>query len=180
MEEINARKSIKVVVTGPESTGKSTLSELLAKYFDAIWLPEYAREYLESIDRPYVENDLLQIAFGQKERENSVSFSRKLHFVDTSFEVLKVWSEWKYHRCDPIIQTYMDHHLPDLYLLMFPDLPWQEDPLRETPNDREALFEIYEALLKKTKVPYFIVLGTHQQRIDQANEQVSSFINLQK
>lgn len=170
----------KIVITGPESSGKSFQTQVLAKLYKTIWLPEYAREYLNDLDRPYEQKDLLQIAYGQLERERRVGMRGILHFVDTSFEVLKVWSEWKYGNCeDEILKLFLDQK-PDFYLLMSPDLPWEEDDQRETPNDRQQLFEVYYSLLSKSNIPFQVIEGEGETRNQNASLAVESFLNLQK
>ncbi|MFY0628146.1 MAG: ATP-binding protein [Reichenbachiella sp.] len=169
---------MKIVVTGPESTGKSTLSKSLAKTFNSKWLPEYAREYLENIDRAYEEKDLLLIAQGQYERQNKISKDELPIFFDTSFEVLKIWSEWKYGHCHNEIKHLFLSEKPDLYLLMKPDLPWEEDELRETPNSRNELFDIYEQLIQATGIQYYIISGEGNQRLSKAIRKVRTTLNL--
>ncbi len=170
--------NLKIVITGPESTGKSTLSKILAQEFKTIWLPEYAREYLAKIQRPYHQQDLTEIALGQHAREKEIAQSSKLAFIDTSFEVLKVWSEWKYGVCDQILIDLFNKERADLYLLMYPDIAWEDDPLRENPDDRKTLFEIYETLLQSTGVAYCVIKGHDESRVKNAIVAVQVFLDL--
>ena len=170
-------RPIKIVVTGPESTGKSSLCQELANHFKTIWIPEFAREYLEDLGRPYEEADLTEIALGQKHNEDQVD-KNGIYFVDTSFEVLKIWSEWKYQRCSDAINALFEENQVDLYLLLYPDLPWQHEPLRENPDDRLQLFEIYRNLLSSNNLPFEIIKGSGSERVENAIEKVNKNFNL--
>ena len=162
-------KTKKIAITGPESTGKSFLSKQLAAYFQTIWVPEFAREYLKELDRPYEENDILIIAKGQLEKENSLLIEAKDYiFCDTEAIVTKIWSEVKYGRCHPWIEKQISIHPYDLYLLCNIDLPWENDPLREHPDKREFLFKLYVKELNKHHLPYTVVSGTGNSRLHNA------------
>lgn len=159
MEKIT-ESTFKVIVTGPECTGKSTLSRQLSEYFEQPWLPEYARTYLTDLGRPYQDSDLLEIAKGQVKKEDEIlSNGHKCAFLDTSMEVLKVWSEWKYETCDPFITEHLKSRPGDLYLLLSPDMAWESDPLRENPHDRNVIFDIYKNELDVLGKPYEIIAG---------------------
>ncbi len=156
----------KIVITGPESTGKSTLAKALATYYKTIYVEEYARTYLTKLGRDYVQQDLLEITKGQIALEGSAATKNpKLLIYDTSLEVIKIWSEYKYGNCNQFIIDQYQSRLPDLYLLMAPDLPWQPDPLRENPNDREELYELYKNELISSKTPYHEISGSENERI---------------
>src|SRR5665213_2884464 len=149
----------KIVVIGPESTGKSTLCEKLAEHYNTLWVPEYAREYLEKNGTEYSYEDLLTIAKGQIELEERVSgigyqVSGKsnqlsaisnqqnspfpIHhspvFIDTDMYVMKVWCEFVFNRCHNWILNRIAERKYDLYLLCDVDLPWVKDALREYPD----------------------------------------------
>jgi NadR type nicotinamide-nucleotide adenylyltransferase len=157
----------KVVVIGPESTGKSTLSEQLAAYYNTIWVPEYARQYIEELGRPYEQHDLLQIAEGQLELEDErAALADKLLICDTDLHVIKVWSEHKYNGCDPLIQAYVASRKYDLYLLTYIDIPWQEDPQREYPDPkmREHFYNVYKTIVADSGVPWVEIRGSMEER----------------
>ncbi|SMD31705.1 Nicotinamide riboside kinase [Reichenbachiella faecimaris] len=159
MEKIT-KPTFKVVITGPECTGKSTLSRQLSEYFEQPWLPEYARTYLTDLNRRYKDDDLLEIAKGQINNEDEVlSNGASLAFFDTSIEVIKVWSEWKYKKCDPYILDHYNTRTADLYLLLLPDMAWEADPLRENPHDRDIIFDIYKQELESRNKPFEIISG---------------------
>jgi NadR type nicotinamide-nucleotide adenylyltransferase len=161
----------KVVVIGPESTGKSTLSEQLAAHYNTIWVPEYARQYIEELGRPYEQHDLLQIAEGQLELEDErAALADKLLICDTDLHVIKVWSEHKYNGCDPLIQAYVASRKYDLYLLTYIDIPWQEDPQREYPDPkmREYFYNVYKAIVADSGVPWVEIRGSAEDRQEAA------------
>lgn len=160
----------KVVLTGPESTGKTTLANHLSQIFEVGSVEEYARKYLEQLDRPYTQSDLKEIAQGQILAENEQKRSSDKLICDTDLLTIKVWSEFKYASCDPWIIEQLKKRMPDLYLICYPDLEWQFDPQRENPNDVKELFEIYLAEVKKLKVSYEIIQGKGESRFKRAEE----------
>ena len=159
----------RISITGPESTGKSTLAQQLAERYRTVFVPEVARSYLASIGRPYTYDDLLIIAKEQYRMEQQMAkkASRYL-FCDTDFLVLKIWSLDKFGRCEPWILNRVERHRYDLYLLMDIDVPWEPDPQREDPYRREALFGLYQSELEKLGVSYDIVSGKQEERLKRA------------
>ena len=153
---------LKIIVTGPESSGKTTLWKALSKYFTLPFSKEYAREYLEKLNRDYNQDDLLKIAKGQLQTENGIQL------LDTNLITLKIWSEYKYGSCDNWILAQIEKQKSEkrFYLLCKPDTPWEADPQRENPNDREELFEIYKKEIESLGHDYFIVEG--ENRIENA------------
>lgn len=159
----------KISITGPESTGKSTLSETLAKAYNTVWAPEFARLYLEKLGRNYQEEDLLQIAKGQLALQNQLEKKANQYLIcDTDLLVIKVWSEHKYGRCHPWILEKLKEVRYDLYILPFIDIPWQEDPLREHPHLREHFYQKYKEELEVRAVNFIEVCGSIEQRKNQA------------
>ncbi|MEI7499925.1 MAG: ATP-binding protein [Bacteroidota bacterium] len=166
----------RIAVTGPESTGKSILTEQLAIYFNTSWVPEYAREYLEKLGRPYEENDIVKIAKGQLAREsNQLKSADKYLFCDTELLVTKIWSEVKFNRCDQWILKKIETHHYDLYLLCDIDLPWQSDPLREHPNRRQYLYNLYYNELSDRHFPFDVISGTGDERMNSALKTIENF-----
>ena len=161
----------KIVITGPESTGKSQLSAKLADYLQTVWVPEYARNFLDELDRPYEEGDLLKIAQGQVTLEEEMAKrANKVLIVDTDLTVIQIWSEFKYGRCDPWITNQLAKRKYDLYLLTKVDLPWQPDPFRENPKpaERKDLFERHRKLLYNLKADFEVVEGLGDERFHNA------------
>lgn len=158
----------KIAIIGPEASGKSTLSQKLANYFQEPWVREYAREFLMEKNGNYEKKDLLQIAKGQKlaERE-ALKTAKQFLFCDTTLLVIQVWSEFKYGDCDPLIINKYKAEDYNLHLLLQPDLKYENDPLRENPSieEREKLFEIYRLKLKNSKANFAIIRGHGDERL---------------
>ena len=158
-----------VALVGVESTGKTELSQAIATKLDGLWVPEFARTYLDQLGRPYQEEDLVEIAKGQlHQQKNAMGSAKELIVFDTDLLVLKVWSEFKYGRVNSFILDAWKTHRADFYILPFYDVPFEEDPLRENPNDRPELFAIYENELKVAGLQYRIVRGAREERLAQA------------
>jgi NadR type nicotinamide-nucleotide adenylyltransferase len=162
----------KIVVTGPESTGKSTLSEQLAAHYKTAWVPEYARQYLLEIRRPYTYEDLLIIARGQIEQEDRITASTKppLLFIDTDMYVMKVWCEFVFGKCHSFILDEIVKRKYDRYLLCNTDLPWVADELREYPDleSRKRLYHMYKDLMINQQTPWFDISGDYNERLQKA------------
>ncbi len=157
---------IRIAVTGPESTGKTTLSCALADHFQAPWHREYAREYLNRLQRSYTYEDLSIIAQKQMELRNSESYDQ-LVIHDTENLVLRIWAEFNYKKCPTIIEQLLSKQVYDHYFLCSPDgIDWEADPLREHPEQRETLFEIYERYLEDLPVQYTVLKGTLDDRLN--------------
>ena len=173
--EKDTAKPIKVVITGPESTGKSSLCAELAEHYQTSYVPEYAREYLAISNGKYEIEDLTRIAEGQINTENEYrNLTSDLLVCDTSLEVIRIWSEWKYKKCDSFILEKAKLRIPDLFLLMTPDLPWQPDAQRENPHDRDELFAYYQEILKEYGSPVIEITGNNDERYTKAVEAISN------
>jgi NadR type nicotinamide-nucleotide adenylyltransferase len=169
---------IRIAITGPESTGKSQLSRDLAERYNTVWVPEYAREYLEKLGRPYAESDLLKIAEGQMANEKRLEkHAGRFLFCDTELLVIKIWSDVKYGRCDPWILKKLSEQRYHLYLLCNTDTPWEYDPLREHPLMREKLFLLYHREMQLRSWPFRIVTGLGSDRLTNAIKMIESFRN---
>ena len=172
---------LKIVLTGPESTGKTTLAKALATHYNTVWVPEFARSYLETIKRAYVESDLLTIAKGQIESEEDLlQTANKLLFCDTALLVLKVWSEVSYNRVDAWIEEQFHTRPYDLYLLCGTDTKWEYDPLREHPDGREMLYKIYLKHLSTYNLPFIELNGDLSARCQKAIHFINDLLVFQK
>lgn len=145
----------KIIITGPESSGKSTLCKALSLHFKIPFNEEFARVFLDQLGRQYEKDDLLKIAREQLTSEKNIKL------LDTDLITIKIWSEYKYGSCDNwIIQQIQKQKLENrFYLLCKPDIPWIADVQRENPNDRSEIFEIYKKELEHLGHNYFIVQG---------------------
>lgn len=170
----------KVVVIGPESTGKSTLSKALAEEYQTVWVPEYARIYLNETQRDYEENDLLLMAKGQLESENIlVKKAQQFLICDTDLYVFKVWSEHAYQHCHRWILEQIASRKYDLYLLTGIDIPWEADPLREhsSPHLRSYFYHQYKDIVQQSGVPWEAINGSPQERLDKALNTINRLLN---
>ena len=167
---------IRISVTGPESTGKSWLAQHLAEHYKTHWVPEYARKYLESINRLYTYDDILFIARNQFKEENALAQNNELLFCDTDFCVTTIWCNVKYGKCHPWITEKLERNHYNLYLLCDIDLPWQYDPLREHPEMRATLLGMYKDLLANHGFKYRIVSGTGDDRLHNAIAFVDEYL----
>ncbi len=176
----------KIVVIGPESTGKSSLCEQLANHFKTEWVREYAREYLLKHGTDYKYEDLLKIAEGQIHGEENTIFNvqrsmpnAQFVFIDTDMYVMKVWSEFVFNKCDNRILTEIAKRKYDLYLLCNTDVPWVKDELREYPDlkTREKLFNFYKDAMINQYVPWVEIKGNYDERLEQAIEAVNDLLN---
>lgn len=173
---------VKVVFFGPESTGKSTLTELLAKHYQTTFVPEYAREYLQykwnHERKTCTMEDLIPIAKGQMKLENELAeLSNKVLICDTDLLQTQVYSEVYYNGyCDPLIKKYAQKNSYDLYFLCDIDIPWVADDLRDKPDQRDLMFNAFESALKLYQRPYIKLQGKRQQRFNFAKQQIDQLI----
>lgn len=162
----------KIAIIGPESTGKSTLSQQLAAHFRTVWCPEFARNYLLQHGTNYRFNDLLTIAKGQKALIESTAAQAKngLWFTDTEMYVMKVWCEVVFDQCHTWILKEAALQQYDLYLLCNTDLPWVKDELREYPDlaMRQKLFKMYKDICINSGRPWALISGREEERLQQA------------
>lgn len=187
----------KIVIIGPESTGKSTLCEQLATHFNTLWCPEYAREYLLKHGTDYSYSDLLTIAKGQVRMEDEyikktekretgngkspgkdftshhsllTTHHSPLLFIDTDMYVMKVWCEFVFGNCHRFIHDQIVQRKYDLYLLCNVDLPWVKDELREYPDleTRSRLYFIYKDIMMNQSVPWADISGNYEERLKKA------------
>ncbi|MEE2953638.1 MAG: ATP-binding protein [Bacteroidota bacterium] len=162
---------LKVIVTGPESTGKTTLIKELGSHFQIPCIKEYSREYISALKRSYTSKDILVIA---KEHINKELCERPLSLLDTDLITLKIWSEYKYGFCHHFIKSQIRKQKQEnrIYLLCKPDIPWEFDSQREHPKDREHLFEIYKTELVDRN--YIIISGSYKKRVASAIKKINS------
>jgi len=169
-----ATKLIRVVLYGPESTGKTTLAKALAAYYTTNWVPEFARDYLQTIwdqeQRSCSLEDLPYIVAGQMRLENQkLAKAQKWLFCDTNALVTQVWSETHFDGyCTPEIIEAVAHYHYDFYLITKPDIPWEKDDLRDRPEDREKMYSAFEQQLLKRDLPFAFVEGFGEKRLQNA------------
>ncbi len=165
---------VKVVLFGPESTGKTTLSTQLARHYNTVWAPEFAREYLQNKwnnQRKTCENsDLIPIAIGQMKLENElVKKADKVLICDTDLLETKVYSQEYYGGfVDPKLDKAAKENKYDLYLLTYIDTPWEADDLRDRPEIRLEMFNAFEKALKDHNKNYILLKGDKETRLEKA------------
>jgi len=173
----------KVVIIGPESTGKSTLCSQLASHYQTEWCPEFARNYLLENGANYNFSSLLEIAKGQLDLEDQYTQKVKeqqspILFVDTDMYVMKVWCEYVFNQCHTFILDAITKRSYDLYLLCNIDLPWVKDELREYPNEqpRRELYNIYKDILVNQSTPWVAISGNYEQRLQTAIQAIDDIV----
>jgi NadR type nicotinamide-nucleotide adenylyltransferase len=174
---------IKVVLFGPESTGKTTLSRQLARHYNSVWVREFARQYLQNKwnnERKTCEpSDLLPIAKGQINLENELALkANKVLICDTDLLETKVYSESYYiGSCDPFLKEFAIKNSYDLYFLTYIDVPWEADDLRDKPKQRKEMFQAFESELIKYNKPYVLLKGSKEERLKNAISHIDKLIS---
>lgn len=171
-------KIIRIFLTGPESTGKTDLTKHLAAKFNVDFIEEYAREYVENLNRPYEYADVINIAMKQvRQLQDYSKKNRMLLFVDTYLIITKIWFVEVYGKYPDWIDSEIKKTGSDLYLLCKPDIPWIQDNVRENGGEmREILFNEYETELKNANLNYCIVKGKGDVRYENAERAVKEFL----
>ncbi|MFT4781689.1 MAG: NadR type nicotinamide-nucleotide adenylyltransferase [Psychroserpens sp.] len=172
---------IKVVLYGPESTGKSTLSKALADWYDTVYVEEYSRFYAEAKAQNNLQlskEDVLPIAIGQIAAENKqLKNANKLLICDTDLLETKVYSEHYYGGfCPKLVKKYAHENTYDLYFLTYIDTVWEADGIRDQPNNREQLFNRFEHALIDSNKPYALVKGSFEERLNICKTQIENLL----
>lgn len=175
---------VKVVLFGPESSGKTTLSKLLARHYNTVWVPEYARDYLQNKwnnERKTCENsDMLPIAEGQMKSENELALKAdKVLICDTDLLETKVYSEEFYGGfVHPDLEKAALQNTYDLYFLAYIDAAWKKDDLRDRPEQRLEMFNAFENALKKQNRRYILLKGDKKERLETAIREIDELLKL--
>lgn len=172
----------KVVLFGPESTGKTTLAKQLAQHYNTLWVPEFSRAYAEeklSNNKELTRNDVLPIAIGQMKLENScLERATTVVFCDTNLLETKIYSEMIYNGFCPVeVDNYARSNTYDLYILTATDLPWEKDPVRGVIDKRDLMFIEFKKILESFKLPYITVSGNKDKRLTTAIEHVDALLS---
>ncbi len=171
------KELIKIAIVGPESTGKSTISQQLALYYNTVWVPEYARGYCENLVSACTWEDEINMFRGQLELEERMApLANRLLICDTTFVTVKIWSDHMFGRTPQEVLDKLPLHNYDLYLLMDIDLPWEEDPLREFPHMREHFLKVWHSELKALEASYSLISGSDEERFRNAVKEIDSFL----
>ena len=168
----------KIAIVGPESTGKSTIAIELAKYYKVAWVPEYARYYCEALTEPCTLQDEVNMFHGQVALEQSVLAVAETDFIicDTTFLTVKIWSDAFFGETPQVVLDALHKNPYDFYVLLDIDLPWQDDPLRDFPNQREHFMQVWHQELKELNANYKVVSGIGEVRFKNAVEVIDEFL----
>ena len=167
----------KIVIIGPESTGKTTIAKQLANYYKVPLVEEFARTYIDNLKRDYRESDLIKIAKGQVKNEKlAISKAKKLVICDTDLIVIEIWAKVKYGRLDNWITEQILKRDYDLYFLCGTDVPWEFDEQREHPTFRIELYQIYKNRLIHYKKNFTELTGSQSVRLTKAIEQIDKLM----
>lgn len=177
---------LKIAIIGPESTGKSELSKALATYYDGLFVEEYARTYVEQLNRKYNFDDVCEIARKQIEEQAvylRTDNNKSIVFFDTELIITKVWLAYCYQNVPEFVEQHIQSGYFDYYLLCYPDLAWVYDPVREHGGDeRIFFFDWYKREIEKTGIQYGIIKGEGEKRtqcaIDLLNTQFKTLKKL--
>ncbi len=162
---------IRIALIGPESTGKTTLCMNLAKHYHTVWVPEYSRDYIAGLGRPYTNEDIIYCLKKQLEDEaEKISVANKILFSDSEILNYHVWMLDVFNRSPQWVNDKIIEDEYDLYLLTKADIPFVDDPVRENPHRREYFYDWYKSELKKRNFNFEIVEGTGHQRLSNAIE----------
>jgi HTH-type transcriptional repressor of NAD biosynthesis genes len=173
---------VKIVLFGPESTGKTTISQQLARHYNTVWVPEYAREYLQNkwnnFRKTCENDDLIPIAIGQMKMENDLSKKAdRVLICDTDLLETKVYSQEYYGGyVDPRLDEAAQTNTYDLYLLTYIDTPWEADDLRDRPELRLEMFQAFENALKTHGKKYIILKGSRKKRFNKAVKAIDQIL----
>ncbi|MDN5283852.1 MAG: NadR [Mucilaginibacter sp.] len=167
----------KIAVVGPESTGKSTMSDYLAAHYHTIAVPEYAREYCEKLTEPCTWQDEINMFYGQLALEEELlPKANNILICDTTFITVKIWSDQMFGRAPQEVLDELPKHPYDLYLLLNIDLPWQDDPLRNFPTLRDHFMNVWYKELDALKARYVLISGTGEDRYENAIKAIDDFL----
>ena len=171
-------KNINIAITGPESTGKTTLTRILAEHFKGGEISEYARDYIFNLNRAYTISDLVHIAKYQIDSyKNLFPGESGIVFFDTWLIITKIWFQEVYSSCPDWVVSAIDTYKMEFYLVCAPDIEWHEDPVRENGGEKRLkLFDLYIEEIQKLNVPYKIIYGEGQQRSENAIKAVEDYM----
>lgn len=172
------KKIIKIAVVGPESTGKSTISSALAKHYNTVWVPEYARYYCEGLTAPCTLQDELNMFYGQValEKAMEVVAANNLLICDTTFLTVKIWSDYQLGETPQIVLEAIQNHCYDFYVLLKNDIPWEPDPLRDFENMGDYFMDVWRKELKNIGANFTEVDG-QENRLKNAIAAVDTFLD---
>ncbi len=182
MEKSDDHNPVRIVITGPESTGKTNISDYLSRRYGAVWIPEYARFYVSSLRNKYDYSDIVTIAKKQIEDYHKYSSGEsRIVIFDTWLIITKIWFLEVFHKYPDWLDESINELTISLYLICAPDIPWEKDMVRENGGDnRMYLFDKYREEIEKLNIPYNIISGNGEERFIAAGKVVSEFLKTKK
>jgi NadR type nicotinamide-nucleotide adenylyltransferase len=171
------KKLIKIAIVGPESTGKSTVSSALAKHYNTVWVPEYARYYCEGLAAPCTLQDELNMFYGQVALEKAMEVVAKNNVLicDTTFLTVKIWSDYQLGETPQIVLDAIKNHHYDFYVLLKNDIPWEPDPLRDFENMGDYFMGVWRNELNALNANY-VEVGGQENRLQNAISAIDNFL----
>jgi len=169
----NESKTLKIAVVGPESTGKSTMANYLAEKLHTLCVPEYARFYCKNLNRAYTLQDEVNMFYGQVALEEAfLNRSPEILVCDTTILTVKIWCDHLFGSTPAEVTDEIAVRHYDFFLLMDIDLPWEDDPLRDFPEQREHFLDVWKKELKALNANYELISGLGEQRLQNGLEAV--------
>ena len=173
----SGERTIKIAIVGPESTGKSTIAPELAKHYNTVFVPEYAREYCSKLTEPCTWQDEINMFRGQLGLEKELEKkANRILICDTTFLTVKIWSDYMFGKTPEEVLDELPRHPYDLYLLMDIDLPWEDDPLRDFPHLREYFMEVWRKELESLNARYVTISGNDSLRLQRAVDTINYYL----
>lgn len=168
-----------VALTGAESTGKSTLTEALSKHYQVPFVPEFARDYIRSLNRRYTFDDVEFITKKQVEQyKNLVSSGNAVILLDTWLLITKIWFEVVFNQVPEWLEESIRNTKIDLFLVCDTDLPWEADDVRENGGEnRIRLQQRYIDEIKKYGFNYHLIQGEGNTRTQNAIDIIDRLLN---
>lgn len=169
---------LKIAVVGPESTGKSTMAKKLAESWKTVCVPEYARYYCQNLNNQYTLQDELNMYYGQIALEESLLplATDRLIVADTTIMTIKIWSDHLFGHTPEEVLKEIARRKYDFYLLMDIDLPWEDDPLRDFPEERPHFLKIWKKELTAIDASYSLISGQGAARLENGINAVRKFL----
>jgi nicotinamide riboside kinase len=169
-------KKIRIVLTGPESTAKTSLSKALSNHYKVNLIPEFSRYFLENSVAPYTFEEVSHMAKNQVNLAEITSFNLPFQLEDTDLLTYLVWQKYKYNLIDPELLNIWEVNKADFYLMCLPDVKWQNDPLREHPQQRIPISKLYINYLIDSHLSFGFVSGTGVRRLNNAVFLIEQFL----
>lgn len=167
----------KIAITGPESSGKTSLAEKLSKHLGFELVPDYSRIYFEKIPINNNEDSILEIARNQIKLERELSAENKSILCDTDLINIKIWLSYYDYKLPDFIDQHIQQKPYNFSLLLYPNVLWVNDGLRSNEFNRLELFNRFESELRHYGIPYFVINELGEERNEQAIEAVEHFLS---